>query len=185
VEDQKTESSAIESFPKIARIKSLPAAFLRSGSAASMKFRQAALSCCFASLSARTPRSAKTTRARLMVKCRSLATRRTSAARSAGIVTLCRTDLDATALLFADIVSEYQGCTRVVRASSALTVNFGPCEAECLPLAFRTEMRPALSHQNSLDLRAAVDARLSGPPVNAMRQLKTPLPPLRIHVIRN
>src|SRR5437016_5191101 len=50
-----------------------------------------------------------------MVTCRSLATRRTSAANAAGIVTLCRTDLAADALFLVAIVSEYQECTRVVQ----------------------------------------------------------------------
>ena len=113
-EDQRIESSAIESFPKIARIRSRPASFLRSGSASSMNVRYADLSCCFASASARTPRSAKSTSARLMVTCRSLATRRTSAANDAGIVTLCRTDLDDAVLLRVAMVSAYQHCTSVV-----------------------------------------------------------------------
>ncbi len=65
-------------------------------------------------LLARTPRSARTTRARLTVMCR-FATRRTSAARLAGIVTLCRTDLMDLALLLVAILAEYQYCTTVVR----------------------------------------------------------------------
>ena len=112
--DQRIESSGRESFPKIARIKSRPASFLRSGSISSMKVRYADLSCCFASASARTPRSAKSTSARLMVTCRSLATRRTSAANDAGIVTLCRTDLDDAVLPLVAIISKYQTCTSVV-----------------------------------------------------------------------
>jgi hypothetical protein len=70
--------------------------------------RQAALSCCFASASARTLRSARTTRARLMVTWRSRATRRDypeqTAARVAGMVTLWRTDLAGGALRFVGII---------------------------------------------------------------------------------
>jgi len=50
-----------------------------------------------------------------MVTCRSLATRRTAAAKVAGIVTLCRTDLADDALLLVAINPEYQECTRVVQ----------------------------------------------------------------------
>jgi len=132
-EDRKTESSAIESFPKIARIVSRPASFLRWGCASSAKFRQAALSCSFASVSARTPRSARTTRARLMVRCRSRAARRTSAARVTGIVTLCRTDLPRAALLFVGTTSSYRECTRVVRMIS--------CPAR--PSAMHRDEKPA------------------------------------------
>src|ERR1700735_1425074 len=50
-----------------------------------------------------------------MVTCRSLATRRTSATKVAGIVTLCRTDLPVEDLVFVAIVLQYQECTRVVQ----------------------------------------------------------------------
>ena len=89
----RTESSAIECFPKIARMRSLPASFLRAGSFSARKRLYEDFSCSFASALARTPRSAKATNARLIVTCCSLAVRRTSETNAAGIVTLCRTDL--------------------------------------------------------------------------------------------
>jgi hypothetical protein len=49
-----------------------------------------------------------------MVTCLSLATRRKSAAKVAGIVTLCRTDRAGAAFLFVPMFLEYQECTRVV-----------------------------------------------------------------------
>jgi len=72
------------------------------------------LSCSLASASARTPRSASATNARLIVTCCSLAVRRTAETRVAGIVTLWRTDL-AAAVLRVAIFKRITACTTVVR----------------------------------------------------------------------
>jgi hypothetical protein len=57
----------------------------------------------------------RTTSTRLIVTCRSLATRRTSAANVAGNVTLCRMNLADAALLFVAIPLECRWCTSLVR----------------------------------------------------------------------
>jgi hypothetical protein len=44
-------------------------------------------------------------------------------------------------------------------------------------------MRPALSDENALDLRSAIDTGLPGPPVNPVRQLETSFAAFRIDVI--
>ena len=80
------------SFPKIARIRSFPASSLRTGSPSDMNRRYVALRLSRAAASASTPRCASMTSARLMVRCFLPATRATSIARRAGIVTLWRTD---------------------------------------------------------------------------------------------
>ena len=80
------------SFPKIARIRSFPASSLRTGSPSDMNRRYVALRLSRAAASASTPRCASMTSARLMVRRFLLATRSTSIARRAGIVTLWRTD---------------------------------------------------------------------------------------------
>jgi hypothetical protein len=80
------------SFPKIARIRSFPASFLRTGSPSDMNRRYVALRLSRAAASASTPRCASITSARLVVRRFLLATRSTSIARCAGIVTLWRTD---------------------------------------------------------------------------------------------
>jgi hypothetical protein len=90
-EDQRSVSSASASFPKIARIRSFPAAFFCAGSDSLMNLWYALRSSLFASRSARMPRSASAIKARLTVKSRSFAIRRTSTAKSPGMVTLCRT----------------------------------------------------------------------------------------------
>src|SRR5438874_846609 len=67
------------SFPKIAWISFFPASSFFEGSCSFKNSRYALLRFSFASCSARTPRSANVTRARLIVRWRSLATRRTAA----------------------------------------------------------------------------------------------------------
>src|ERR1700687_5884194 len=57
-----------------------------------------------------------------------------------------------------------------------------PCLASPL-LALRAKVRRALRHQQPPDGRAAGDARLSGPLIDAMAELKKALAALRIDVI--
>ena len=104
MEDQRTESSAMESAPKIARIRSRPAV-LTFGFRFIDEVAVSDLELLLRFPLGADPALSKDYEGSLIVTWRSAATRRTSAARVAGIVTLCRIDLPGATLLLVAIVS--------------------------------------------------------------------------------